>query len=230
MVKLYSLTLCSLFSLFFLNAQSKIWDFRDFDSSQFDMRISNKGDSLGYTTISLEKIKNQIILTEETVIPNFKETIISYTDLSAQKMDSVLITGKISDFPIDVTMKYELNRLYGSSNFPKHPKKEEIVIDTIVKDNIIERTSSFYFIPYVKDLSKNLSYQYSQFNPTDGVMRRIDFSIKDVVRVKIDNIEYDCYEIKLRGGVASQNIFIDIRTKNIMKITFEETPWVFERL
>ena len=71
---------------------------------------------------------------------------------------------------------------------------------------------------------------YQQFNPTDGKIRTITATWKKSESVEIDGKQYDTDLIELRGGVASQNVYVDTDESRILKITFEENNWTYELL
>ncbi len=210
--------------------QSSIYDVSKVSEYTLQMKMYNNGTAVGDLTISLKKNKGQWILKEETEVPNFTESISSYINAKTLQADSLSIEGTMSNFPIDIKMVWKEGSVKGSADFPKHPDKPTVHVDESWDKSKVLRTNSFYLLPFIKGFGKSLDTNYQQFNPTDGKTRSIHVKTEQLVDVKINDKTYSCYEIRLRGGIASQNIFIDKSTQEIIKMTFENSPWVFEKV
>lgn len=205
------------------------WDISKIqDLHQWTFRMSQGADSLGYSRWEIRRIGDQILLSEDSKVPSFGEDMFVYVNGKTLAPDSALITGRLSGFPIESKMHFSANGVKGYGNFPKHPSKPTFNLSKPLPEGTKTRLASFILTPFYKDLAVGKSFTYPQFSMIDGEVRTITANIvsKEMVDVKGEQVE--AFKLELRGGMASQNIFIDPKRNRIVKITFEENAWVYE--
>ncbi len=215
------------FFTFSLIGQSH-WDEQQFKEIKVTYRMSQNGDSVGFTSIHLYQNNQQWILHEIAEVPNLSEDIKLYVKLGPLSVDSVIIGGKMSGFPIECRANWDGLKVTGFSDFPRHPSRPTIHIDTTLEAEVIERATSFWLSPFYKELGSGFSKKYLQFNTMSGQINPITANWTSDESIEIDGKNYQTHRVELRGGVASQNVYYDTQTKQIIKIDFEENDWVYE--
>ncbi len=191
-------------------------------------RMSQGGDSLGFSAISILSTPDHIYLHEESVVPGFSEEMHVYADRD-MVLDSVRITGSVQGQTIDCFTHHNSNRLQGHSTFPFMLEEDRRLIDTLAEQPFYERALSLFLLPMNLDYSQ-ATQTYVQFNSVDGGLRKIQASFQPDSTVTVPAGTFDCFHLQLSGGVATQNLFIAKSERRIVKITFEETPWQYELL
>lgn len=208
--------------------KSGIWDHEKLAPFNLQYRMSQSGNPVGTCHISLNKSEPQWVLTEITKVPSMEEEIQSYFHIDDHRMDSVLIGGKASGFPIICQATWINGKIVGQSDFPKHPQNPTVSIDTLINDKIIERTLSFWLLPYYQNLKSGFAKKYQQINTVDGKFYEVSAKHVELTNIEIDGQSYEAHLVQLRGGVASQNVYINVHKPEILKITFDGNDWVYE--
>jgi hypothetical protein len=186
-------------------------------------RMSMKGDSLGVTTTKYS-IKKNIFSMSESVVANvnkspFKET----ATLTYSLEESRLLSAEL---------KMEMGQR--SLNFSGHWNKENHIkltlnkIDTILKPTQhVERFLSLFLLPrLIHDNIKDISY--TQFNPMTLGFNKINALLKGKAVIDTPSGKTNCNMIELKGGVATQVIYIDVLTHRIVKIEIPALGWSYE--
>lgn len=205
------------------------WDLSKIgDQHKWSFRMSKGGDSLGYSVWEIKKLGAQYVLMEDSHVPGFKEEIYFYANASNLEPDSVLITGKLNGFPIEVKARIQSNEVKGYANMPKHPSRPTVSLDQELPEGAKMRFISFVLSPFYKDLKVGMSFSYPQFNSMDGQVRTIEAKVTAEESIEVIGQMVKALKLELSGGVAEQNVYIDPVTTRIVKINFRNIDWVYE--
>lgn len=205
------------------------WDAEEIENKhRWTFRMMLNGDSLGYSTWEIMKLGDQLLLTEDSHVPNFKEDIFCYVNPNTLQPDSVLVTGRMQGYPIECKSRWANGRVKGFAQFPKQPSRPVIPISEAWTTDTKLRFMSFVLSPFYKNLEVGTSFSYPQFSSTEGLVRTIDAKVtgKEILEVLGEPIE--ALKLELSGGAAEQNIYIDPLKKRIVRITFRDIGWVYE--
>ncbi|MEO1054738.1 MAG: hypothetical protein AAFX87_29165 [Bacteroidota bacterium] len=211
-----------------VSAQSNYWDKNKIRAGEWIYTMSQKGDSLGYTHLTIKDNGKQWLLIDDAKVPNFEETIFCYVNKKTLLPDSILMSGKMSGFPIDVQIAWKGNHVKGYADFPKHPSRPTVQIDTTLSEKVIPRVMSFYFLPFYQQLEAGYTTEYDQFNASDGLIRKIKLIIPSEESINVSGYDYNVYRVELTGGVAQQVIYVNREQPEIVKISFKDNDWVYE--
>lgn len=211
------------------SAFSQYWDTGKIDRDfKWSFRMSQGEDSLGYSIIEIKKVGDQLLISEDAAVPGFSEDLFAYVDSKTLRPDSTIIVGRLSGFPVECKVKLTGNSVTGYSNFPKHPSKPTININIDLNEGVIFRAQSFFLSPFYKDLVVGKEFEYEQFNTMDGLVRNIKVKVTKAETVVLEGKGYEALKLEFSGGVAEQNVFIDKNSPRILKISFRDTPWIYE--
>jgi len=230
-----------LVSIFFSNAQEKsINDFsfpidRDqLKSQELIYRMSQNGDSLGYSKIKIEMNESAISIHEESkVSSSFKmtEEMSSFMNVKNLIFNNVNLKGVINNNKFEGTVKYFNRRLKGRSNYTLLNSNKEAKIDSIISIPFVERLASLFLFPPLIDFEVSKEYNYLQFNVNDCKFRSVIIKRTTSQTISGPRGVFDTYKLELTGGVAEQVLFISKEyPKRIVRIEFKNTKWVYELL
>lgn len=223
-----ALLLC--FSLFYCSlTEAQSWDSGKIENlHQWIFRMSRGADSLGYSRFEIRRIGQQILVSEDSRVPGFGEDMFLYLNGETLTSDSVLITGRLSGFPLENKLRWHGDSVSGYMNFPKSATKGTVSIKKGLPEGTKPRLASFVLSPFYKGLKEGMSFSYPQFSSMDGEVRTVSAKVVGSETVNIDGKSYETYRLELTGGVADQNIFIDKAKPRIVKISFKNIDWIYE--
>ena len=190
--------------------------------------MSQGADSLGYSIVEIKKIGNQLLLSEDSAVPGFSEDLFAYMNGTSLLPDSTLVVGRLSGLPLECKVWRNGNHVNGYANFPKRPNTPALRIDQKLPDGTLFRAQSLFMSPFYQDLSIGKSWSYDQFSSMDGKLRKITAKAVSIENITLNGQTYEALRLELSGGVANQNLFIDTDKPRILKITFKDTPWIYE--
>ncbi|MCE7995481.1 MAG: hypothetical protein HEP71_26115 [Roseivirga sp.] len=223
----YLLLAGSLFLSPLCSAQS--WDVDKIENlHQWTFRMSRGADSLGYSRFEVRRIGKQILVSEDSRVPGFYEDMFLYLNGQTLAPDSVLITGRLSGYPIETKFRWNENVVKGYANFPKSAKKPTSSLTKELPENTKPRLASFVLSPFYKDLKEGMKFSYPQFSSMDGAVRTVTAHVVGSETVNLNGMEIEAYRLELSGGVAEQNVFIDKAQPRIVKISFRNIDWIYE--
>ncbi|GEM_PF-5178208 len=223
------LLLVSCIFLLHPSANGQSWDAGKIDNlHQWSFRMSRGGDSLGYSRFEVRRIGNQILVSEDSRVPGFGEDMFLYLNSETLANDSILITGRLSGFPLENKLRWYGDTVKGYMNFPKSAKRTTKSVSQALPAGTKERLASFVLSPFYKGLKEGMTFSYPQFSSMDGQLRTVTASVVGSETVTISGKSVEAYRLELTGGVADQNIFIDKAKPRIVKITFRNIDWVYE--
>ena len=221
--------LCVLMLFVFTMAHAQEWDVTQIgDLHRWTFRMSQGGDSLGYSVFEIRKLAGQLLINEDSHVPSFREDIFCYVNPESLKPDSVLVTGRMSGFPIECKVKWQDGKAVGYANFPKHPSNPTKPIKVNMPEGTKVRLMSFVLSPFYKDLKVGDKFTYAQFSSTDGQIRQITASVTGTETMEVQGEKVEALKLELSGGVAEQNIYIDPVGKRIVRISFRNNNWIYE--
>lgn len=195
---------------------------------QWTFRMSRGGDSLGYSRFEIRRIGKQILVSEDSRVPGFSEDMFLYLNGETLQNDSILITGRLSGFPIETKFRWNGDLVSGYMNFPKSATRGTVPLSKTLPAGSKARLSSFVLSPFYEGLKEGMRFSYPQFSSMDGGVRTITATVTGIETVTIQGKSFETYKLELSGGVADQNIFIDKAQPRIVKITFKNIDWVYE--
>lgn len=210
-------------------AQGQSWDTSKIENlHQWHFRMSRGADSLGYSRFEVRRIGKQILVSEDSRVPGFGEDMFLYLNGETLANDSILITGRLSGFPLENKLRWNGNTVKGYMNFPKSATRTTQPVSKVLPEGTLERLASFVLSPFYKDLKEGMAFSYPQFSSMDAQLRTITAKVVGSETVIIQGKSIDTYRLELAGGVADQNIFIDKAKPRIVKITFRNIDWIYE--
>ncbi|GAB5525590.1 MAG: hypothetical protein Roseis2KO_34620 [Roseivirga sp.] len=223
-----SLLFClGLFYSSFTCAQS--WDSGKIENlHQWTFRMSRGADSLGYSRFEIRRIGKQILVSEDSRVPGFGEDMFLYLNGETLASDSVLITGRLSGFPIENKLRWHGDTVSGYMNFPKSATRGTVSLKKGLPAGTKARLASFVLSPFYKGLKEGMTFSYPQFSSMDGELRSVTAKVVGSENVTIDGKSYETHRLELTGGVVDQNIFIDKAKPRIVKISFKNIDWIYE--
>lgn len=205
------------------------WDADKIESlHQWHFRMSRGADSLGYSRFEIRRIGEQILVSEDARVPGFYEDMFLYVNGQSLEADSVLISGRLSGYPIETKLRWFGSEVKGYMNFPKSAKRATVGLSKTLPEGTKTRLASFVLSPFYKDLKEGLTFSYPQFSGMDGEVRNVTATVAGSETVSIQGKSFETYRLELSGGVAEQNIFIDKAQPRIVKISFRNIDWVYE--
>lgn len=223
----YLLIAGSLFISTLCSGQS--WDADKIEElHQWTFRMSRGADSLGYSRFEVRRIGKQILVSEDSRVPGFYEDMFLYLNDQTLAPDSVLITGRLSGYPIETKFRWNNNEVKGYMNFPKSARKPTTSLTKSLPENTKPRLASFVLSPFYKGLKEGMKFSYPQFSSMDGAVRTVTAEVVGSEVVILNGKEIDAYRLELSGGVAEQNVFIDKAQPRIVKISFRNIDWIYE--
>jgi len=191
-------------------------------------RMLINSDSMGYTKVDTEIKAEKIHLYEKTKIKSFEEVTHVYMD-KALTLDSVTIIGNANDKKIDCKSVTRQDSVIGYFGYPASIDNNVTDINTKINSNFLERTASLFIIPSNLDFNQKQT-SVIQYNPTDGKFRDIIIKVEDVVSISVPAGVFKSYKITFTGGLAKQIFYVDKKSLKIVKITFQDNPWIYELL
>lgn len=205
------------------------WDAEKIEGThRWTFRMMLNGDSLGYSIWEIRKLGDQLLLSEDSHVPNFKEDIFCYVNPNSLQPDSVLVTGRMQGYPIECKSRWEDGRVTGFAQFPKHPSRSVVGISMQWTPDIKLRIMSFVLSPFYKNLEVGTSFSYPQFSSFDGQLKSIEAKVVAWETLEVLGKQVEVLKLELSGGDAEQNIYIDPEKKRIVRITFRDIAWVYE--
>lgn len=186
-------------------------------------KMGTGGDSLG-VTITKYMVKDNILSMSESVAASLNGMLISETAKSVYSIkESRLLSNEIK-----MNMGSTNIHFSGSWNDKNHIKFTFNKSDSILKPKQhIERFSSLFLLPrLIHDGKKNISY--TQFNSMDLRFREVSATLKGQELITTPLGKKKCNVIELKGGVATQIIYIDIKSHRIVKIEIPAMRWYYE--
>lgn len=197
-------------------------------------RMSQNGDSLGYSQIIIEIKKNQIIVTENSEVNtsfSMIENMTSLVDKESLAMIGVSVSGKMNDKEFSCETNNQGGIISGTSNYSLLYSKNESRIDSLVNKPFIERLASLFLIPPAIDFSQSKQFSYQQYNANDCGFKEITVTKTGDFTVEGPRGKIETYKLEFSGGVAQQRLFISKGEKReIVRIEFENNNWVYELL
>ncbi len=197
-------------------------------------RVSQKGDSVGYSRFSLTNYADSLVLGEKTDVSSSQvimtEEIVTVLNPDHSIMSNV-ISGRVSGFPIDTKFVWADNRISGYSKFPDHPQVPVIEVDTTVSVPYFERmTTLFYYPLLLKRYKKGKSLSYKTFDTMTGKFHDIQMEILGMEEIEVNGAQSTLMKVRLSGGSATQLLYLNTKKRLIEAIRFEGLDWEYDRI
>lgn len=174
------------------------------------------------------------IVEESTTLDlaSIKEGIRTRLDKQSLRPIAHEVRGKIGSDTLDVSVRWEENKISGTSKFPRpaHKRQGKLLVDAILPDGTQERTASFYLLSSL-DLEEGDEMKFHWFNGLYAQLDLIHLRVTGTVQKSVPAGTFECLRIELLGGDPSQIVYLSKeRPRKVISIEVFDMPWKFELL
>jgi hypothetical protein len=193
------------------------------DSEVLTYRMSQAGDSAGVSVLTYQVDDGALRLYEAAKVmvggSLFDETIDAKYSFQTKQMEGEEIVidygGKRTEMKAQWPARNQIDVQIGALD------------STIQASDHIPRIMTLFLLPRLfYDSEDQMSYH--QFNLLDLQFRDVTASVMDQTKLDLPLGSCNCYKVELRGGVASQDLYIDPVTHRIVRIEIPDQGWEYD--
>jgi hypothetical protein len=209
-------------------------DEKQFESRELVYRMSQEGDSLGYSKVSIEVKRDQIVVSEVAEVKSsfsMVENMTTSIDKKQLSLIQVNVSGDMNGKGFTCETKNEGGTLSGTSDYSLLYSKNESTIDSLIDQPFIERLVSLFLIPPAIDFSESNQFNYQQYNANNCGFKEITVIKTGDFTIEGPSGKYDTYKLEFSGGMAQQRLYISKgKHRKIVRIEFANNNWVYDLL
>ena len=205
-------------------------DLTQFKAMKNTYQMQLNGKLVGNSIHNLQKLGNQIILQEKTLIPTMGiDTEIEVGLNSAIPQTIYMSMNGTMGGPTDIQLNWSPKRVAGYSLMPRSPYKTQgkITVDQPISNDTLERTASI-MLAHLMKVAANRPKAFNWYNGYDNARRKIVVSYQGDETIIVPAGEFETRKIQLLGGAPSQLFYISKEEQpKIIKIEILSMPWVY---